>query len=108
MKSLLLSLFAVLVLLGCDAKTGANANMPDVALYPGAKVVTNGENGGIIGANLMIEGATVQQVTDFYSKELGVSPAAGAIKGTKNGHDVSVIVTDAGQGKTAVVITQTK
>jgi len=108
MKIVVGGLLGALLLIGCDAKVGANAGMPDVAVYPGAKVVSNGENQGIIGANLMVPNATVDTVTQFYSKELSATPQAGAIRGTKNGHAVTVIVTNAGPGSVAVAITEVK
>ncbi len=101
--------FAVL-LLGCDAKTGSSAQMPDIGVYPGAAVVSNGENHGIIGANLTVV-APQKDVIAYYAKELGVTgdqAGSGSLDGSHNGHAIHVIVTDAGQGKTAVVITQPK
>ncbi len=76
-------------------------------MYPGAKIVTNGENGGIIGANLQTTD-TLKQVIEFYERELGTKWDAGAIKGTKEGHRISVIVTVAGEKKTMIGITETK
>ena len=42
----------LVALVGCDAKIGNNAQLPAVAIYPGAKIISNGENSGVIGANL--------------------------------------------------------
>ena len=105
-----LPLIVVAMLCGCDARTGSSAQMPDVAVYPGAKVVSNGENNGVIGANLEVV-APRPQVIAFYAKELGTQPdpsGAGNLSGTKAGHQVKIIVTDAGQGKTAVSIIEPK
>ena len=52
-----------------------------------------------------------QDVINFYVKDLGLGADAangGPLKGKKNGHDITVIVTDAGGGKTAVSITEPK
>lgn len=98
---------AAVTLIGCDAKVGSGANLPAVALYPGSKIVTNGENNGVIGANLETTDSEAQVVA-FYEKELGAKQSAGAIKGSKNGHETTVIVTPAGPGKTAVSIIQPK
>lgn len=100
------ALFVAVALCGCDARTGASANMPEVAVYPGAKVVSNGENYGVIGANLEVA-APRPQVIAIYAKELGKQPdpsGVGNLSGTKNGHQFIINVTDAGQGKTAVSI----
>lgn len=102
--------FALAMLLGCDARTGSGAKLPDVAIYPGAKIVSNGENNGVIGANLEVI-APRPQVVAFYAKELGKQPdpsGAGNLSGTKNGHQVNIIVSDAGAGKTAVSIIEPK
>ncbi len=84
--------------------------MPDVAIYPGAKIVSNGENNGVIGANLEVMDSR-DHVIAFYAKELGVpvSPGgSGSLAGQKGGHKITIIVTDAGKGKTSVSIIEPK
>ena len=101
---------AIFVLVGCDAKIGKDAGLPDVAIYPGAKITSNGENNGVIGANLEITDSPAKVIA-FYAKELGVTPdpsGAGNLKGTKNGHEFTIIVTPAAGGKTAVTIVEPK
>lgn len=110
MKKALFLIIPILILAGCDAKVGNNASMPEVAIYPGAKIVSNGENNGVKGANLEISDSK-EKVISFYAKELGVTPdpsGAGNLAGSKNGHKIQIIVTDAGSGKTAVSIIQPK
>ncbi len=110
MKKALILTTAFLVLVGCDAKVGSSATLPGVAVYPGAKIASNGENNGVIGANLEITDSK-EKVIAFYAKELGVTPdpsGASNLSGTKNGHKIQIIVTDAGSGKTAVSIIQPK
>ena len=110
MKPLFLLSLAALALYGCDAKTGGSANLPVVAIYPRAKILSHGENNGVIGANLEVAEAT-PKVIAFYAKELGITPdpsGAGNLKGKKAGHDITIIVVPAGPGKTSVSIVQPK
>ena len=100
----------LLTLIGCDVKTGSGASMPDIAIYPGSKIIINGENQGIKSAVVQVTDDR-KKVIAFYAKELGVTPdpsGAGNLKGTKNGHEISVIVTDAGEGKVSASISQPK
>jgi hypothetical protein len=103
MKKTFFVVVLILSLIGCDVKTGSSASMPDIAIYPGSKIIMNGENQGVKSA--------VVEVTDDKQKVIGVTPdpsGAGNLKGSKGGHEISVIVTDAGQGKVSTSITQPK
>lgn len=110
MKSFFVLPLAALALFGCDAKTGSSSNLPAVAIYPGAKIVSNGENNGVIGANLEVADAPAKVIA-FYAKELGVTPdpsGAGNLKGKKGGHELTILVVPSGPGKTSVSIIQPK
>jgi hypothetical protein len=105
----LLCLIGLLALTGCsNARIGTAAAGVSIPNYPGARVVSNGENGSIIGANLTTTDP-MPKVEQYYAGQLGVAPA-GSMHGTKNGHQINVIVSDAGAGagKTAVAITELK
>jgi hypothetical protein len=110
MKKTFFVVVLILSLIGCDVKTGSSASMPDIAIYPGSKIIMNGENQGVKSAVVEVTDDK-QKVIAFYAKELGVTPdpsGAGNLKGSKGGHEISVIVTDAGQGKVSTSITQPK
>jgi hypothetical protein len=103
----LLCLIGLLAVAGCtNARIGSSAAGVFIPNYPGAQVVSNGENGSIIGANLTTTDP-MAKVEQYYAGQLGVPPA-GSMHGTKNGHQINVIVSDAGGGKTAVAITELK
>ena len=110
MKKTLLTALIVFSLMGCDVKTGSSASMPDIAIYPGSKIIMNGENQGVKSAVVQVTDDK-KKVIAFYAKELGVNAdpsGAGNLKGTKGGHEISIIVTDAGEGKVSASISQPK
>ena len=110
MKKTFFVVMLILSLIGCDAKTGSSASMPDIATYPGSNIIINGENQGVKSAVVQVTDSK-EKVIAFYAKELGVTPdpsGAGNLKGTKGGHEISVIVTDAGQGQVSASISQPK
>lgn len=112
MKFALILLPLLVIATGCSpngARIGDAAQKPDVAVYPGAKITTNGENNNVIGMTLEIQGDR-QPVIEFYAKELGIPvPQLGkSLEGEKNGRHISIIIVPAGQGKTSVSIVEKK
>ncbi len=107
MKFCFAALAVLVVLVGCDVRTGKDSNLPDVPMYPGAKIVLNGENQGVVSCVLETPDPRAK-VVDFYMKALNGKNEAGAITGERNGHAIRVIVTDPPGTKTHMAITQPK
>ncbi len=95
------------VCVGCTSKVGGNGSNLDVPVYPKAKIIMSGENQGIMGTNFETTDPR-EKVIAYYEEQLGTKQASGAIKASKAGHQITVIITDAGGGRTAGVITETK
>ncbi|MBS1701504.1 MAG: hypothetical protein JST12_07580 [Armatimonadetes bacterium] len=101
---------AVAAMIGCDARTGSSAQLPHAKLYPGAKIISNGENQGVVGANLTTPDSP-KQVIEFYCKEFGV-PNKGYDSQTfdvvSEGHKMQIMVTRGIKGLTAISIIEPK
>jgi hypothetical protein len=94
MRRSLLACLSLLVLAGCSGtKTDSSAAMPAVALYPGSEIVVHGENNDSIGLSFKVK-APLADVKAHFCKELGTTEQSGAITAVKNGHTISVIVTN--------------